>query len=128
MVGGSSVVKDEKNRDNEPSRDENEEGVSNGEPDMDAYVEELKGEDDVDDANNEDLCPSDILRSPTPSNSNDEDISNRRDVTKRVKFNKGELRNLVLQVGHTFVDANLFRKAVKQANILKVKDLKLKRN
>jgi hypothetical protein len=34
----------------------------------------------------------------------------------------------VLQVGHTFANASLFRKAVKQANILKGEDLEFKRN
>jgi hypothetical protein len=128
MVGDSGVVEDEENKDDEPSKDENEEEISDGEPDMDAYMEELRGEDDVDDANYEDLCPCDIFRSPTPSDSDDEDISNRCDITKKVQFTKEELRNPVLQVGHTFVDANLFRKAVKQANILKGKDLEFKRN
>ena len=34
----------------------------------------------------------------------------------------------MLQVGHTFANANLFRKVVKHANILKGKDLEFKRN
>jgi hypothetical protein len=94
-VGGSSGVEDEENRDDEQGRDENQ-GVFDGEPDMDAYVEELRGEDDVDDADSEDLCPSDVLRSPIPSDSDGEDISSQRDVTKRVQFTKEELRNPVL--------------------------------
>jgi hypothetical protein len=49
-------------------------------------------------------------------------------VTKRVEFTKEDLIIPVLQVGHIFADANLFRKAVKQANILKGKDLEFKRN
>jgi hypothetical protein len=49
-------------------------------------------------------------------------------VTKRVQFTKEDLINPVLQVGHIFADANLFRKAMKHANILKGKDLEFKRN
>jgi hypothetical protein len=38
------------------------------------------------------------------------------------------MKNPVLQVGHTFADANAFKRAVKQANILKGKDLDFLRN
>jgi hypothetical protein len=125
-VGGSGGVEDEGNRDDEPGRGETEKGVSDGEPHMDAYVEELRWEDDVDDADSEDCCPSDVLRSPIDGDV--EDISNRPNVTKRVQFTKEDLINPVLQVGHIFADANLFRKAMKHANILKGKDLEFKRN
>jgi hypothetical protein len=73
-VGGSGGVEDEENRDDELRRGETE-GVSDGEPHMDAYMEELRGEDDVNDANSEDLCPSDVLRSPIPNDSDGDDIS-----------------------------------------------------
>ena len=38
------------------------------------------------------------------------------------------MKNPVLHLGHTFGDATEFRRVVKQANILKVKDLKFPRN
>jgi hypothetical protein len=38
------------------------------------------------------------------------------------------MKNPMLQVGHTFADANAFRRVVKQANILKGKDLDFPRN
>jgi hypothetical protein len=91
-------------------------------------MEELRGGDDVDDADSGDCCPSDVLRSPVPSDSDFEDISSRPNVTKRIEFAKEDLKNPVLQIGHIFADANLFRKAVKQANSLKGKDLEFKRN
>ena len=42
-VGGSGGVEDDGNRDDEAGRGETEKGVSDGEPHVDAYVEELRG-------------------------------------------------------------------------------------
>jgi hypothetical protein len=95
-VGGVGGVEDEENRDDELERGETEEGVFDGDPHMDAYVEELRGEDDVDDADSKDLCPSDVLRSPIPNDSDGEDISSQPDVTKMVQFIKDDLRNPML--------------------------------
>jgi hypothetical protein len=63
-VGFSGVVEDKANRE-EVGEDAN-----------DGDVEEIRGRlwggDDGDDVNSEDLCPSDILWSPGPSDSEDE--------------------------------------------------------
>ena len=81
-----------------------------------------------DDGNSEDLCASDILMSLGPSDSEAKEIASRPNITKRIPFTKEDMKNPVLQVGHTFADTNAFRRAVKQANILKGKDLDFPRN
>jgi hypothetical protein len=52
----------------------------------------------------------------------------RRDVTKRVPFDLTDMNNLTLIVGNTFHNAIEFRKAVRQYNIIRGKDLKFKKN
>jgi hypothetical protein len=44
-------------------------------------------------------------------------------VTKRVPLSKDDLKDPILQRGNTFRDVYEFRKAIKQASILKGKDL-----
>ena len=124
-VGVSGVVKDEEDGDGE---DRDEEVV--GEDANDGDGQETMGGDygGEDDGNSEDLCPSDILQSPGPSDSECEDISSRLDVTKRTPFTKEDMKNPMPQIGHTFADATAFKKAVKHANILKGKDLDFPKN
>jgi hypothetical protein len=81
-----------------------------------------------DDGNSEELCPSDILLIPDPSDSDYEDISSRPDVSKRTPFTEDDMKNPMLQVGHIFANAMAFRRAVKHANILKGKDLDFQKN
>jgi hypothetical protein len=127
----SGVVEDEENEDEEYRDDDayaNEEDV--GEDANDGDGEETVEEDygGKDDGHSEDLCPSDMLQSPSPSDSEDEEISSRPDVNKRILFTKEDMKNHVLQISHTFGDATAFRRAMKQANILKGKDLEFPRN
>jgi hypothetical protein len=55
-------------------------------------------------------------------------LSRRKDVTKIVHFDPTDMSNPTLVVENTFHDANEFRKAVRQYNILRGKDLKFKKN
>jgi hypothetical protein len=64
---------------------------------------------------------SDVLRSPNPTDGEDDGTSTRADVTNLVQFNVADMRSPQLVVGNTFHDAAEFRKAVKQANIIKGK-------
>lgn len=49
-------------------------------------------------------------------------------MTNLVQFNVVDMRSPQLVVGNTFHDAAEFRKVVKQANIIKGKDLTFKKN
>lgn len=102
-----------------------EESVGDGDDEPNEDVEDRGGEEDE---YSSDMARSDILISPIPSDEDDELRSKRSDVTKRVQFCKSDLQNPVLQVGNLFNDANEFRKVVKQANIVKGKDLIFKKN
>jgi hypothetical protein len=70
---------------------------------------------------------SDQLQSPHGSDDDRELFSTRKDVTKRVPFDPTDMSNPILVVGNTFRDADEFRKAVRQYNILRGKDLKFKK-
>jgi hypothetical protein len=124
-VGVSNVVEDEEDRDGE---DRDEEVV--GEDANDGDRQETMGENygGEDDGDSEKLCPSDILRTPDPSDSDCEDISSRPDVSKRTPFTEDDMKNPMLQIGHIFANATAFRRAVKHANILKGKDLEFPKN
>jgi hypothetical protein len=71
---------------------------------------------------------SDQLQSPHGSDDDRELFSTRNDVTKRVHFDPTDMSNPTLVVGNTFRNADEFRKAVRQYNILRGKDLKFKKN
>jgi hypothetical protein len=71
---------------------------------------------------------SDQLQSPHGSDDDRELFSTRKDVTKRVPFDPTDMSNPTLVVGNTFRNADEFRKAVRQYNILRGKDLKFKKN
>jgi hypothetical protein len=54
--------------------------------------------------------------------------SERPYVTKRMPFSKEDMGNLILELGNTFENVYQFRKVVKQASVLKVKDLTYQEN
>jgi hypothetical protein len=54
--------------------------------------------------------------------------SRRPCVTKRVPFSKEYFTNPILQRGNTFQDVYEFRKTIKQASVLKGKDLTYQKN
>ena len=54
-----------------------------------------------------------LLRPPIHNDSEDEETSICRDVSKRVQFSKEDMKNLVLQIGNTYHDASEFRKVEK---------------
>jgi hypothetical protein len=66
----------------------------------------------------------------SPHVSGDKSImhSSRKDVTKRIHFGHTDMNNLTLIVGNTFHNVVEFRKAMRQYNITKGKDLRFKRN
>jgi hypothetical protein len=68
------------------------------------------------------------IASPNSSDVDGVVYSTCNDVTKRVQFNSIDLSNHVLVVGNTFHDAVEFRKVMRQYNILRGKDLVVKRN
>jgi hypothetical protein len=70
---------------------------------------------------------SDQLQLPHGSDDDRELFSTRNDVTKRVPFDPTDMSNPTLVVGNTFCNADEFRKAVRQYNILRGKDLKFKK-
>jgi hypothetical protein len=67
---------------------------------------------------------SDQLQLPHSSDDDRELLSRRKDVTKRVPFDPTDMSNPTLVVGNTFHDADEFRKAIRQYNILRGNDLK----
>jgi hypothetical protein len=92
-VGVSVVVEDEEDRDEDANANEEDIGEDANNRDGEETVEEDYGGDD---GNSEDLCPSDILRSPSPSDSEDEEISSHPNVTKMILFTKEDMKNHVL--------------------------------
>ena len=70
---------------------------------------------------------SDELRSLSDSGENSAGHP-RRDVTRRVLFELTYINNPTLVVRNTFHNASHFRKAVKQYNIIRGKDLRFKKN
>jgi hypothetical protein len=85
-----------------------------------------RGEDGVDSGN-----ISDVLVSPTPSDEEDVDEVESKKwvcVQKRVSFSAKDMLNPTLVLGNTFNDVYEFRKAIKQANVLKGKDLAYQKN
>jgi hypothetical protein len=70
---------------------------------------------------------SEVLRSPSESGE-DSARHPRRDVTRRVPFDLSDMNNQTLVIGNTFCNASDFRKAIKQYNILRGKDLRFKKN
>jgi len=76
-----------------------------------------------------DVSRSGILITPDNTSGDDEpDSSKRPCVTKRVPFSKSDFEKPTLQKGNTFDSVYDFRKAIKQANILKGKDLVYQKN
>jgi hypothetical protein len=74
---------------------------------------------------------SGVLVSPTPSDEEDADeveYKKRVCVQKRVPFSAEDMLNPTLVPGNTFNDVYEFRKAIKQANVLKEKDLAYQKN
>jgi hypothetical protein len=92
-VGVSVVVEDEEDRDEDANANEEDIGEDANNRDGEETVEEDYGGDD---GNSEDLCPSDILRSPSPNDSEDEEISSHPNVTKMILFTKEDMKNPVL--------------------------------
>ncbi|XP_062152677.1 uncharacterized protein LOC133861000 [Alnus glutinosa] len=82
----------------------------------------------------EDESVSDVSRSDiritldNTSGDDEPDSSKRSCVTKRVPFSKSDFEKPTLQKGNTFDSVYDFRKAIKQANILKGKDLVYQKN
>jgi hypothetical protein len=70
---------------------------------------------------------SDELGSPSESGE-DSARHPRRDVTWRVPFDLTDINNPTLVIRNTFHNASEFRKAVKQYNIIRGKDLRFKKN
>jgi hypothetical protein len=76
-----------------------------------------------------DMSWSDILVIPCNTSEEDEpDSSKRPCVTKRVAFTKSDFEKPTLQLGNAFESVYDFRKAIKQANLLKGKDLVYQKN
>jgi hypothetical protein len=76
-----------------------------------------------------DMSRSDILIIPHNTSEEDEpDSSKRPCVDKRVPFTKSNFEKPTLQLGNTFESVYDFRKAIKQANILKGNDLVYQKN
>ncbi|XP_062147727.1 uncharacterized protein LOC133856686 [Alnus glutinosa] len=76
-----------------------------------------------------DVSRSGILITPDNTSGDDEpDSSKRPCVTKRVPFSKSDFEKPTLHKGNTFDSVYDFRKAIKQANILKGKDLVYQKN
>jgi len=74
---------------------------------------------------------SGVLVSPTPSDEEDADEVESKKwvcVQKRVPFSAEDMLNPTLVPGNTFNDVYGFRKAIKQANVLKGKDLVYQKN
>jgi hypothetical protein len=76
---------------------------------------------------------SDGLISPIASDeegaaATEAESSRRPCVTKRVPFSKDDLKDQILQRGNTFRDVYEFRKVIKQASVLKGKDLTYEKN
>jgi hypothetical protein len=89
--------------------------------------EEGEGEGDVD----SDLSRSDLLISLHASDAEgvaEVEFSRRPCVTKRVPFSKECFTNPILQQDNTFQDVYEFRKAIKQASVLKGNDLTYQKN
>jgi hypothetical protein len=89
--------------------------------------EEGDGEDEVD----SNLSHSDLLISPRASDEEGvakAESSRRPCVTKKVPFTKEDFTNPILQRGNTFQDVYEFRKAIKQASVLKGMDLTYQKN
>jgi len=78
-----------------------------------------------------DIFGNDELISPSASDEEgaaEVESSRRPCVTKRVPFSKDDLKDPILQQGNTFQDVYEFRKAIKQASVLKTKDLTYQKN
>jgi hypothetical protein len=74
---------------------------------------------------------SGVVVSPTPSDEEDADEVESKKwvcVQKRVPFSVEDMLNPTLVPGNTFRDVYEFRKAIKQANVLKGKDLAYQKN
>jgi hypothetical protein len=71
---------------------------------------------------------SDQLQSLHGSDDDRELLSRRKDVIKIVPFDRSDISDPTLVVGNTFHDTDEFRKAIRQYNILRGKDLKFKKN
>jgi hypothetical protein len=96
-----------------------------------AVGEAEKGEGKGKDEGYSDIFHSDELISPRASDeegATEAESSRRPCVTKRVSFSKDDLKGPILQRGNTFQDVYEFRKAIKQASVLKVKDLTYQKN
>jgi len=97
-------------------------------------VEVAVGEDEEGESKGEvdsDLFRSDLLISPRTSDEEgvaEAESSRRPCVTKRVPFSKEYFTNPILQRGNTFQDVYEFRKTIKQASVLKGKDLTYQKN
>jgi hypothetical protein len=70
---------------------------------------------------------SEGLRSPSESGEDSARLP-RRDITRKVPFDLSDMKNPTLVIGNTFRNASDFRKAVRQYNILRGKDLRFKKN
>jgi hypothetical protein len=70
---------------------------------------------------------SEGLRSPSESGEDSARLP-RRDVTRKVPFDLSDMNNPTLVIGNTFRNASDFRKAVRQYNILRGKELRFKKN
>jgi hypothetical protein len=70
---------------------------------------------------------SPTTRSPSESGEDSARLP-RRDVTRKVPFDLSDMNNPILVIGNTFRNASDFRKAVRQYNILRGKDLRFKKN
>jgi len=78
-----------------------------------------------------DISGSDGLISPIASDEEgaaEAESSRRPCVTKRVPFSNDDLKDPILQRGNTFRDVYEFRKTIKQASVLKGKDLTYEKN
>jgi len=78
-----------------------------------------------------DLSRSDVLISPPASDEEgmaEAESSRRPYVTKRVPFSNDDFKDPILQLGNTFQNVYDFRKSIKQASILKGKDLTYQKN
>jgi hypothetical protein len=100
--------------------------------DQEVGVKAVVGEDEEGkDGDDSEISRSDVLISHRGS---DEEVvaeaesSERPYVTKRMPFGKEDMGNLILELGNTFENVYQFRKVVKQASVLKVKDLTYQEN